>query len=247
MSEAPATSPEHKVIKRYTNRKLYDTIESRYVTLDEIADMVKGGIEVKIVDNRSKEDLTSVTLAQIVFEEEKKKSQMPLSMLRDIIRRPSEQISDFISTQVTPRVDAIAHELKTEAGQRMDWILGREGAAHELTPTALVQHSQKLFEGLQGRIDERIKLTMDSLVGSLPALGSDMAALLRRVEQLEQKLNELERGSEPAAAANPPAADKPRADVAPVEKAPPAKEDRADKSSSPAEKAPARVSKSSVG
>jgi polyhydroxyalkanoate synthesis repressor PhaR len=82
MSEAEATNREPKVIKRYTNRKLYDTVESRYVTLDEVADMVKEGVEVQIIDNRTKEDLTSVTLAQIVFEEEKKKNQMPLSVLR---------------------------------------------------------------------------------------------------------------------------------------------------------------------
>ena len=44
---------EPKIIKRYTNRKLYDTVESRYVTLDEIAEMVKQGVEVQIVDNKS--------------------------------------------------------------------------------------------------------------------------------------------------------------------------------------------------
>ncbi len=81
-SEAPEGRKEPKVIKRYTNRKLYDTVESRYVTLDEIAQMIKGGAEVKVLDNRTKEDLTSVTLAQIIFEEEKKRSQMPLGVLR---------------------------------------------------------------------------------------------------------------------------------------------------------------------
>src|SRR6266487_1471937 len=64
--EPPAIAREPKIIKRYTNRKLYDTVESRYVTLDEIAEMVKAGTEVKILDNRTKEDLTSVTLAQII-------------------------------------------------------------------------------------------------------------------------------------------------------------------------------------
>ena len=72
---APANSvADPKIIKRYTNRKLYDTVESRYVTLDEIGEMVKRGVEVQIVDNRSKGDLTSVTLAQIIFEEEKKEA-----------------------------------------------------------------------------------------------------------------------------------------------------------------------------
>src|SRR3989449_11774931 len=92
-----AERKEPKVIKRYTNRKLYDTVESRYVTLDEIAEMIKQGVEVKVVDNRSKEDLTSVTLAQIIFEEEKKKNRMPLSVLREIIRHPSESITGFIN------------------------------------------------------------------------------------------------------------------------------------------------------
>src|SRR3989442_9445038 len=57
--------------------------------------MIKGGAEVKIIDNRSKEDLTSVTLAQIIFEEEKKRSQMPLGVLREIIRHGGEAGAGF--------------------------------------------------------------------------------------------------------------------------------------------------------
>src|ERR1700687_4492936 len=95
---------EPKVIKRYTNRKLYDTVESRYVTLDEIAQMIKGGAEVKIIDNRSKEDLTSVTLAQIIFEEEKKRSQMPLGVLREIIRHGGEAVAEFYQDKVQSKL-----------------------------------------------------------------------------------------------------------------------------------------------
>ena len=89
-SEPSAGGREPKVIKRYTNRKLYDTVESRYVTLDEIAQMIKAGAEVQIIDNRTKEDLTSITLAQIIFEEEKKTSKMSLDTLRDLIRHGGE-------------------------------------------------------------------------------------------------------------------------------------------------------------
>ena len=120
--QASAPSKEPKVIKRYTNRKLYDTVESRYVTLDEIAAMIKDGVEVRIVDNRTKEDLTSVTLAQIIFEEEKKKNQMPLAVVREIIRHPGESISGFIQMEVTPRVASI----REEAESRLDKLLRRE-------------------------------------------------------------------------------------------------------------------------
>src|SRR5260370_9586802 len=106
---------EPKVIKRYTNRKLYDTVESRYVTLDEIAQMIEGGAEVKIIDNRSKEDLTSVTLAQIIFEEEKKRSQMPLGVLREIIRHGGEAVAGFYQEKVGGRLQERINEMKTRA------------------------------------------------------------------------------------------------------------------------------------
>ena len=76
-----------RLIKRYANRKLYDTRASHYVTLDQIAEMIQKGEEVKVVDNNSKDDLTSVTLAQIIFEKEKRqRSFLPLSALRLIIQ-----------------------------------------------------------------------------------------------------------------------------------------------------------------
>ncbi len=185
MTEAEAPKSEPKVIKRYTNRKLYDTVESRYVTLDEIAEMVKQGVEVKIIDNRTKEDLTSVTLAQIVFEEEKKKNQMPLSVLREIIRRPGESFSDFISTQVSPRVDA----LRQEAGQRIEKMLNPEDTH---SPAGMLQQSQRVFEAWQAKVDERVKQTVENVVGGLPALGRDLGALVQRIEQLEKRLDQLE-------------------------------------------------------
>src|SRR3954447_16541272 len=110
---AQAERREPKVIKRYTNRKLYDTVESRYVTLDEIAQMIKGGAEVKIIDNRSKEDLTSVTLAQIIFEEEKKRSQMPLGVLREIIRHGGEAVAGFYQEKAGTLAGKLG-ELKTK-------------------------------------------------------------------------------------------------------------------------------------
>src|SRR5687768_11678219 len=86
---------EARVIKRYANRKLYDTQHSRYVTLDQISEMIRAGDDVKIVDNKTKEDLTSVTLAQIIFEEEKKqRSFLPLTAMRNIIQNGGEWFAE---------------------------------------------------------------------------------------------------------------------------------------------------------
>jgi polyhydroxyalkanoate synthesis repressor PhaR len=86
----------HRVIKRYSNRKLYDTVDSRYVTLLQIAEMVRAGENVQIIDNASKEDKTEVTLALIISEELKAQPRgVPLGTLRELIQerggKPSPQ------------------------------------------------------------------------------------------------------------------------------------------------------------
>src|SRR6478672_9128111 len=103
---------ETRVVKRYANRKLYDTQRSRYVTLDQIAEMIRAGEDVKIIDNNSKEDLTSITMAQILFEEEKKqKSFLPLSAMRNIIQSGGQSIQ----------------QLATHAGERVRSVFRRDG------------------------------------------------------------------------------------------------------------------------
>jgi polyhydroxyalkanoate synthesis repressor PhaR len=91
-----------RVIKRYHNRKLYDTASSTYVTLEDIAELIKRGDEVQIIDNRSKADITGQTLAQIIFEEEKKKrSFLPLETLRSLIRTGGETLKELVQSEFT--------------------------------------------------------------------------------------------------------------------------------------------------
>src|SRR5438046_9730479 len=97
---------ETRVVKRYANRKLYDTQRSRYVTLDQIAEMIRAGEDVKMVDNNSKEHLTAITLAQIIFEEEKKASFLPLSALRNIIRTSGASVQGY-ATQPGDKVRGV--------------------------------------------------------------------------------------------------------------------------------------------
>jgi len=201
-AETPETAASRppKIIKRYTNRKLYDTVESRYVTLDEIAEMVKAGAEVQIIDNRTKEDLTSVTLAQIIFEEEKKTSRMPLGMLRDIIRTGGEKITEFIEGEVNPRVSAfregaesLAKALKSAERNAVDAIGRTKEEARSVSPKEaareFVRSSRKGFEEWQKTLDERVSRAYETVAG-FPTLHREVQALRDKLAELEKKLDE---------------------------------------------------------
>ena len=98
--EGLATKPtaKTKIIKRYQNRKLYDTQQSCYVTLDDIAKMIRQDEEVMVIDNKTKNDITAATLTQIIFEAEKKASQYaPLFTLREIIQNGNGSISSYLA------------------------------------------------------------------------------------------------------------------------------------------------------
>src|SRR3954466_13412783 len=190
---------EPKVIKRYTNRKLYDTVESRYVTLDEIAQMIKGGAEVKIVDNRTKEDLTSVTLAQIIFEEEKKRSQMPLGVLREIIRHGGEAVAGFYQEKVGSRLTAGLEDVKVKTEtlrenieQRVRGVpqlLRREGEEQKSSVKEVISAGQTAVEELRAKVEESVKQALESFgSNTVPA---DVERLRSKLDALEKKLDEL--------------------------------------------------------
>lgn len=95
---ASVGSAKTKIIKRYQNRKLYDTQQSCYVTLDDIAKMIRTSEDVMVIDNKTKNDITAATLTQIIFEAEKKASTYaPLFTLREIIQNANGSISSYLA------------------------------------------------------------------------------------------------------------------------------------------------------
>ena len=91
-----------KIIKRYQNRKLYDTHESSYVTLDEIAKMIKNGEDLRVIDNKTKNDITASTLTQLLYESERKaKTQPSVALLKEIIRHGDGSFSGYISAKLS--------------------------------------------------------------------------------------------------------------------------------------------------
>lgn len=84
------------VIKRYSNRKLYDTQESRYVTLEELEELIRAGKEISVVDASTGEDLTSVTLTQIILENERsRRASLPTGFLHQLIKH-GEAWQEFV-------------------------------------------------------------------------------------------------------------------------------------------------------
>jgi polyhydroxyalkanoate synthesis repressor PhaR len=93
------------VIKKYGNRRLYDTGESRYVTLDELAAKIRGGADVRVVDAQTSDDLTQATLTQIVLEASNAAKFLPVQLLTQMIRLSDDSLAEFFSRYVTGALD----------------------------------------------------------------------------------------------------------------------------------------------
>lgn len=90
-----------RVIKKYTNRRLYDTETSGYITLDELADIIRGGSDVRVVDAKSGEDLTQATLAQIIVDSRSAAKLLPTPLLTQMIRMDDHALGEFLSKYMT--------------------------------------------------------------------------------------------------------------------------------------------------
>jgi polyhydroxyalkanoate synthesis repressor PhaR len=187
-AEASAPSSEHaerprRVIKRYSNRKLYDTKGSRYVTLLQIAELVREGEEVQIIDNNTKDDLTEVTLAQIIYEEQKARSRsVPLQTLKELIHTRTEKVLADLREGPIGRLIP---------GVRSGEDKGAEPAPPKEAKPTLVDQAKEKFEGMQHQLDDRINSILASF-RPLQQLQQEVASLNERIASLEKKQREAE-------------------------------------------------------
>jgi polyhydroxyalkanoate synthesis repressor PhaR len=93
------------LIKKYGNRRLYDTRESKYITLDELAARIRSGSDVRIVDAQTGEDLTQATLVQLVLENGTAAKFLPAQLLTQMIRLSDDALAEFFSRYVTNALD----------------------------------------------------------------------------------------------------------------------------------------------
>ena len=177
--EVPAQSASvpKRIIKRYSNRKLYDTKDSRYVTLLQIAEMVRAGEEVQIIDNNTKDDLTEITLAQIIYEEQKAHSRnVPLQTLKELIHARTEKVLADLREGPIGRLIPGA-----KPGEEKE-----EVPTKEAKPTLVDQAREKLEE-VQHNLDERVRSVLASF-RPFQQLQQEVKRLNERIEDLEQRL-----------------------------------------------------------
>ncbi len=179
MNTPETTERPRRVIKRYSNRKLYDTKDSRYVTLLQIAALLREGEEVQIIDNSTKEDLTEITLTQIIYEEQKVNSRgVPLQALKELIHQRTEKVLTELRGgpigRLIPGGDKAEKTEKVEAKEK------------EKSPS-LVDQAKLTLEDWQHKIDERVKAVLPSIL-PWQQLEREVKRLAARVEELEAKL-----------------------------------------------------------
>jgi polyhydroxyalkanoate synthesis repressor PhaR len=185
---------EKRIIKRYTNRKLYDKQESRYVTLEEIARLVRRGEDLKVVDNETDEDLTAVTLAQIILEEEKRKTHLlSVPFLRKLIRSGEATVQD-LSDRAKSGIEAIG-DFTERAGERVREVVGGSGRAVEGGRSFL----DELFELPQRRLSrlrEAAKTSLEKLRAN-PTVRRELERIAHSLETLEEAISRLSEEPEP--------------------------------------------------
>lgn len=204
--ESAADERPRRVIKRYSNRKLYDTKDSRYVTLLQIAEMVRDGEEVQIIDNNSKEDLTEVTLAQIIYEEQKQKAatsrNVPLQTLKDLIHQRTEKVLSDLregpigrlipgsgKSEPPGAVASSGREIPVAKAEEKDNGAAAAAASSAGKPS-LVEQAKETWEDWQTKIDERVKAVVPNLL-PWQQLQHEVKRLNARIEELEAKLESL--------------------------------------------------------
>jgi len=157
-----------RLIKRYESRKLYDTEESRYVSLEDIAAWVRGGQEVRVVDNATSEDVTAQTLTQVILDEGKKgTSLLPSELLHELVR--------FGERAVTNGVEQLQHGVDRVLKASMD-RLGRVRRARE-EMSSLRQRLEELETSLEALESERGSATANA---TLPPPAAKPAAKTAR-------------------------------------------------------------------
>ena len=182
-----------RIIKRYSNRKLYDTEDKRYITLEQIAQLVRDGQDIKVVENQTGEDLTNVTLSQILLEQEKRKEgNLPKVFFMNLIQRSSTTVADFWRKNVLHYFDhAFMSEEKIEEDVEK---LVQAGEIEQEEASELREEIKVRSLSFKEKLDEVVEQRVQSLLTTLNLPSkTEIDRLTARVAELTELVDELSR------------------------------------------------------
>ncbi len=161
--------PKRVVIKKYENRRLYDTTGSRYVNLEEVAQMVREGTDVQVVDASTGEDLTRVILTQIIMDEAKgRDSAFPIDMLRQMVMTSGATSQEALLKYMKTTLEMYRNAYRTfsPAATPLDFMQSMMGTGWATPPPpASAPKTESEVEELRRRVEELEKLFTASVAG----------------------------------------------------------------------------------
>jgi polyhydroxyalkanoate synthesis repressor PhaR len=178
-------------IKKYANRKLYDTTDKRYVSMDQLADLIKAGEEVSIIDNRTGEDLTSSVVSQLLGRDNRGRSKtVPSGVLFQLLRRGGGTFSDYAK-----RYAALWQSAFTMAEDEIDKLVNRLVSNKELTKSEARRLKQEVIgqtESVKRWVGERIDRRINEAMAVMNLATRDQVVeLTQRVDRLGRELKAL--------------------------------------------------------
>ncbi|MCP5086177.1 MAG: polyhydroxyalkanoate synthesis repressor PhaR [Rhodobacteraceae bacterium] len=194
------TDREPILISRYSSRRLYNTATSEYVTLSDIAELIRAGEEIKIVDKKSGDDITRQYLLQIITEHESRGEQLlPLNILTDIVRSYNEQATSLVPDFLARSFEALKGQQEEVVGQFQKQM------SNVVDPGKMAENFQKWQQAQIGMFGAGGNPFMPGFAGSNAdeeqaadeppekpeTAGSDIDEMKRQIAELQKKLDKL--------------------------------------------------------
>jgi len=186
MSKTEQNKDNRVIVKKYSNRRLYDTTNKKYVTLEEISSLIRNGYEVKVIDSQSGADISKVVLIQVILESEKNREDiLPVSFLHMLIKYGNKIAKDFFENYFLMMFQPYLSVQKNMQENLQIW--------KELgwTPPGFPNNEEIDGNDQEERFDKDI--TRDLEKGDKKKIDTDNVKILEdRLKQLEKKLKSLE-------------------------------------------------------
>jgi polyhydroxyalkanoate synthesis repressor PhaR len=198
-----AKEKEPTTIKKYANRRLYNTGTSTYVTLEDLADMVKSGEDFTVIDAKSGDDITRSVLTQIIFEQENKgQNLLPITFLRQLIRFYGDSIQNLIPTYLDFSIDSLVRDQEKLRSQMTNAFGPGAFGPAAFGPGAMdaigeqVRRNTEIFEqamrmflpfGSAGRSERASTAPNEPPADD----ATDVETLRRQLDEMQRQLNKL--------------------------------------------------------